>query len=174
MRNTYSLNPGEFQVGNELEQHGYRVYFPARDVGIDLLAEKDGEFIRLQVKESRTYGNDGASPVSWTQLRRDALTRAVSLHVDFFVFVVYAPNDLGKRRLFQPYCVIIKPETLELRLRQYRDGSDRGVYWRRDGDHLLETRGSGAKPAVEGGPRDFTSYLNQWDLENAVRTGGGS
>jgi hypothetical protein len=168
LRNTYSLNPGEFQVGNELERHGYSVYLPARDVGIDLLAEKDGNFIRLQVKQSRTYANDQASPTSWTQLRQDALTRAVSLHVDFFIFVVYAPNDLGKRRTFQPYYVIIKPETLELRLSQYRGGTDRGVYWNRDGNHLWETRGSGAKPAVEGGPRDFTAYLNQWDLENTV------
>jgi hypothetical protein len=57
MRHNYTPTVGEFLVGNQLEQHGWSVYLPTRDVGIDLLAERAGTFVRVQVKESRVYDN---------------------------------------------------------------------------------------------------------------------
>jgi len=55
MRNLYALTPGELLVGQQLEARGYQIYIPTKDKGIDLLATKDSDVLRFQVKESRVY-----------------------------------------------------------------------------------------------------------------------
>ena len=54
IRNLWSLEPGECIVAEELiKRLKCDVYFPIRDVGIDLLAVKGAKHIGIQVKESR-------------------------------------------------------------------------------------------------------------------------
>jgi hypothetical protein len=169
MRNAYVPNAGELMVGNQLEEHGWAVYLPAKDVGIDLLAERAGRFVRVQVKESRTY--DNANPEmhwhSWSQLRPDALRKAAGVGVDVFVFVVHAPDERGHRRRIVPFYVVIGPLELEARLAAYRRTPDRAVAWHRDGDgklwevRTMATRSAGARYKVP--ERDFTRYLDNWD-----------
>jgi hypothetical protein len=152
VRNTYQPTPGEFLVGDKLERLGYDVYLPSKDRGVDLLAEKAGRFVRVQVKESRTYLENGEPTVSWTQLRPDALT---SSKCDFFVFVVYSPTEEGHRLKFEPFYIVISPRVLERRLSEARPGkSDRAVYWQRRGKELYEAR---SKP-----PLDFSEFLEGW------------
>lgn len=171
MRHSYSPTPGEVLVGDKLEDRGWTVYLPAKDVGIDLLVERDGRFVRLQVKESRTYDNQNASMGwhSWSQLKPDALRRASDLGVDAFVFVVHAPDERGHRRRFELFYMLINPRDLDNRLAAYRSTPDRAVAWYRDhGGHVWEVRGKTAGSAgasFRTPERDFTRHLNNWDLK---------
>lgn len=54
IRNMWSLEPGECLTAEKLAKIG-EVFFPLRDVGVDLLVVKGGKHVRLQVKESRYY-----------------------------------------------------------------------------------------------------------------------
>jgi hypothetical protein len=169
MRNAYTPNAGEILVGNQLEKHGWNVYLPTRDLGIDLLAERGGRFMRVQVKESRTYDNVNNPEVdwtSWTRLTREQLVKAIELGVDRFVFVVHAPDSRGHRQRFDVFYVIIAPEELEQRLSAYQNGTDRTVYWYRDGERRLwELRGKTSKAAgadFKTPEREFTRYLDNW------------
>jgi hypothetical protein len=145
------------------------VYLPTRDVGIDLLAERERKLLRVQVKESRTYENLNAEMGwhLWSQLEPDALTRADALGVDLFVFVVHAPDENGNRRRFLPFYVVIRPRELEARLAAYRHGPDRAVVWFRDAGQLWEVRGKTAKkagPSFRRRERNFTRYLDNWEI----------
>jgi hypothetical protein len=170
MRHGYEPTPGEFLTGVELDTRGYEVWLPAKDRGIDLLAEQEGRFLRLQVKESRTYpsGNPVAGWSSWSQLTSDQLLRAVALNVDFFVFVVHAPDESGRRLKFAPFFVVVPPRILDARLGAYRPGVDRTVYWCRDEDmKLWDLRGKDQRTAglsFKTPERDFTEYLNACNL----------
>jgi len=50
----WSLQPGECLTAEKLAKIG-KVFFPLRDVGVDLLVVKGDKHIGLQVKESRYY-----------------------------------------------------------------------------------------------------------------------
>ncbi len=169
MRNLYAPTPGELLVGQELEKRGYQVYIPTKDKGIDLLATKGAAVLRSQVKESRVYLQPSGSPAwtSWTQLRSSSLRDAAERGVDLFVFVIHALDETGGRVKFKPLYVVIPPMDLEERLRRYRPGKDRSVYWYVDGNRRLwELRGKRwVDTNYEGvGERDFTDYLHAWPL----------
>ncbi len=171
MKHTYSLNAGEVLVGNQLEKHGWSVYLPAKDVGIDLLAQKCERFVRLQVKESRTYdtvNNPEISWSSWTQLTKDQLRKAADIGVDWFVFVIHAPSERGHRQGFQVLYVVVGCDELERRLGAYHVGADRTVYWYADNDgDLWEVRGMTARKAAASfriAKRNFTRNLDNWEL----------
>ena len=57
LRNLWSLNPGELRVAEQLQGKipGCAVYFPVRDVGLDLLLIIGDHHYGIQVKESRYY-----------------------------------------------------------------------------------------------------------------------
>ncbi len=165
------VNYEEFLVGEALEKRRWHVYVPTKDVGIDLLAERDNRIVRVQVKGSRTFmiGGEYVRWSSWTQLGPDALGRATSIGVDFVVFVVHAPDESGHRARVVPFFVIISPADLEARLAAYRPGkTDRAVYWWRDDDgRLWEVRGVRERKVSSSyrqAARDFTRHLDNWSL----------
>lgn len=170
MKNLYALTPGEFLVGERLQQRGFAVYFPLKDVGVDLLAEKERRHSRIQVKESRVYRQrTGRVPwSSWTQLRAETLRTASEQGVDFFVFVVHAFAETGNRLRFSPFYVVIPPKELDRRLGQYRrDPRDRAVYWYREGEKLWEVRQAASHRITQDyhtNERDFTQFLEAWHL----------
>jgi hypothetical protein len=172
MRHLYAPTPGEFLVGDKLEGYGYAVYLPARDIGIDFLAERNGVFVRLQVKESRTYPNRNQVSQwhSWSQIKADTLLNANKLGVDRFVFVVHAPVS-GQRLQFAPFYILISPAELDARLSRYRAGGDRAVYWHLDESRRLwEMRGkttSRAGQSFKVQERDFTDCLEAWESLSA-------
>ena len=56
VRNIWSLEPGECIVAEEImDKLKCEVYFPVRDVGLDLLVVKGDKHAGIQVKESRYY-----------------------------------------------------------------------------------------------------------------------
>jgi hypothetical protein len=165
MQNAYTLTPGEFFVGEKLESNGFAVYLPTKDVGVDLLAERKGRYIKIQVKESRVYAFHPVVPWnSWSQLAPDYLTRAIKQRVDFFIFVIHAPDETGNRLRFKLHFVIISPRELETRLAAYHSRSDRAVGWYVDDrKKLWEIRGAGKRDPYDASVRDFTPYLNAWN-----------
>ncbi len=91
---------------------GCGVYFPVRDVGVDLLVARGSRHAGVQVKESRYYaGRKGAVGHSWHQLSAKSLRRAGA---DFYVFLTYLPR-FGERRLrtFDNRFVIVPARELE-------------------------------------------------------------
>ena len=55
VRNIWSLEPGECIVAEEIMKRlKYEVFFPLRDIGIDLLVVKSNKHVGIQVKESVT------------------------------------------------------------------------------------------------------------------------
>jgi hypothetical protein len=171
MQHYVSVTYEEFLVGVALEKNGWHVYVPTKDMGVDLLAERDGRSIRLQVKGSRSYPTPMSKHIpwaSWTQLRPDALRNAVDIGVDLFVFVVYAPNDSGPRIRIEPFYVIIAPADLEARLASSRPGkAERAVAWYRDGKELREVRGLVSRKAgdrFKENAHNFSFHLNNWSL----------
>jgi hypothetical protein len=64
VKNIWSLNPAEAVVALELQKRGSHIFFPAKDVGIDLLvikdlSEKNRRAVTIQVKSSRFLGLEG-------------------------------------------------------------------------------------------------------------------
>ena len=57
VRNLWSLEPGECIVAEEIlnKIKDVEVFFPLRDVGVDLLVVKGKRHVGIQVKESRYY-----------------------------------------------------------------------------------------------------------------------
>lgn len=108
MKNFYSLNAGEFFVAQELlrVRKDISLYFPLKDVGVDLLAIKNNgnKPVRIQVKESRTYINDN----SWHQIRENKIQDA-----DIFVFISYVQANKNQRSGFDKDYVVIPQADLK-------------------------------------------------------------
>lgn len=73
--NIWSLQPGECLTAEEImKETGCDVFFPLKDVGIDLVVVKDREHVGVQVKESRYYHSrtwkSGHIGHSWHDSRR--------------------------------------------------------------------------------------------------------
>lgn len=158
IRNIWSLETGEAVAAEALLENvkGCEVYFPIRDVGVDLLAVRGSRHVGVQVKESRYYlSTDGEVGHSWHQLSVKNLKRKGP---DFYVFLTYVPR-FGERRVraFENRFVIVPAADLE-RLAAGKSGGKKGVYsfyLSFDGTHVTETR---------DGSADYSEYLDRWDL----------
>lgn len=135
---------------------GCEVYFPVRDIGVDLLVVKGSRHVGIQVKESRYYtGTGGEAGHSWHQLSAKNLRRKGP---DFYVFLTYVPM-YGERsvRTFENRFVIVPAVDLE-RLVVRKPSGKKGVYsfyLSFDGNRVTETR---------DGSADYSEYLDRWDL----------
>jgi hypothetical protein len=158
IRNIWSLETGEAVAAEALLENvkGCEVYFPVRDVGVDLLVVMGSKHIGVQVKESRYYNAPGeATGHSWHQLSAKNLRQKGP---DFYVFLTYVPR-YGERRVrtFENRFVIVPAADLN-RLVARKPSGKKGVYsfyLSFDGDRVAETR---------DGRADYSEYLDQWDL----------
>lgn len=152
MKNLYCLNPGEFFAGQEILQcrKDIELYFPLKDKGVDLMAIKKGSAtpVRIQVKESRTYGE---KEHSWHQVRQTKLGDA-----DVFVFVSYVPRIRGQKNVFNREFIVIPQADLR-RLCEKKKPSQGAFsfYFLKDGAKLIEIRDSYL---------DVSKYLAAWHL----------
>jgi hypothetical protein len=99
IRNLWSLECGEVVTAEALLKNvkGCEVYFPVRDVGIDLLVVKGKKHVSIQVKESRYY----PQRISWHVIFRKKFRDKE--RVDFYVFLTYFP----KYREFENKFIIV-------------------------------------------------------------------
>jgi len=157
IRNLWSLECGEVITAEALLKNikGCEVYFPVRDVGIDLLVVKDKKPVSIQVKESRYYQRKH----SWHCIsRKKFLGKEI---VDFYVFLTYFPKyDKNKMKKFENKFLIVPTSDLELeKLLKNKKIDKRGrysFYFNFEGNKVTEKR--------EPPPTDYSEYLDRWDL----------
>lgn len=131
-----------------VERPDLKLYFPIKDVGVDLLAVPvSGRPVSIQVKESRTF--DSGS--TWHQVREEKLTAA-----DVFVFISYVPSDRGGRTVFANEFVVVPQQDLrDLCKRKKAPQGKYSFYFKRNGESLVESR---------DGEIDFSKFLSAWRL----------
>jgi hypothetical protein len=162
IRNFWSLETGEVITVEELLKRieSIEVYFPLRDVGVDLLVVRGSRHVGIQVKESRYYVDrewKGTIGHSWHNLSRKSFLRE-SKAVDFYVFLTYLPR-YGEHRMrtFENGFVIVPTDELEKRVERKPAGS-RGIYtfcFNFEGAKVIEKRDE---------ITDYSEYLDRWDL----------
>lgn len=170
IRNLWSLEPGEcitaekiFEVIKDCE-----VYFPLRDVGVDLMVVKGKKYVGIQVKESRYYTlEDHRKDHSWHDLSKKKFERDRS-KIDFYVFLTYVPM-YGEHKLssFEHKFVIVPPKELAKRLAAKSAGK-RGVYafyFHFEGEKVIDRR-----VKIENELMDYSQFLDAWNLvEEALK-----
>ena len=162
IRNLWSFNPGELRVVEQIQEQlpGCAVYFPVRDVGIDLLVTKGGYHCSIQVKESRYYvGKRWRN--SWHQVSQKNLGPNPTSRIvvpDFFVFLTHVPHvgQTGRASFKEVYLIV---PTTELLSKTTSKKLSKGVYsflFSFEGGRVMETR---EEPEV-----DYTAFMNAWTL----------
>lgn len=160
VRNMWSLEPGECLTAEKLAKVG-EVFFPLRDVGVDLLVVKGDKHVRLQVKESRYYRStrwkSGHIGHSWHQIREEKLLKD---DVDFYVFLTYK-EDFSKHKVqgFQNRFLIVPKEELKSRI-GVKDAGKKKVYsfcFHFENEKVWDER-------VKNEPTDYSKFLGAWKL----------
>ncbi len=181
----FTIHAGEYLVGSRIEAQfpWARVWVPSRDTGVDLLVTDSSDrrrSVALQVKTSKNSMQDPGMASKGEEFRREILAcgwwtynfaKMGDGETDLWVLVMLS---LGPS---QTQYVLIPPEELKDRLRRiHPKGIDEAkpvhsyLLVTRTGK-AWETRGLSGKDEdriVEGtyrdDARDFSRYLNAWDL----------
>lgn len=159
IRNLWSLECGEVITAETLLKNlkDCGVYFPVRDVGIDLLGVNGKKHVSIQVKESRYYPQQ----ISWHVIFRKKFVRDKE-KVDFYVFLTYLPK-IGEHKIkFENKFIIVPTSDLE-RLIKEKKVDKRGRYsfcFSFEGNKVVDKRENSV---------DYSEYLERWDLiDNAL------
>ena len=158
IRNIWSLRPGEVLVAEEIMKRipDVAVYFPVRDVGIDLLAEKGGRYITIQVKESRYYvWGEGYYENAWHQVSEKRVDTA-----DLFVFLTHVLKSEGRERpRLEPLYLIVPKETLRRRVDAKKLSGGRYHFQFSFGtSEVLDVRGD-----CQGDLTEYQEFLGNWE-----------
>jgi hypothetical protein len=185
IKNFWSLEPGEAMVADEMRQKlsGWEVYFPIKDVGVDLLAASGigtsmGKLLTFQVKESKAYERRERditpedTVTGWFALNA-AKTRGAASRVNFHVFVCSRYHFARTKRILTVDYLVVPTKELIRRLDCYH--ADTGPRWDlylvvEQNGRCLDWRGIGRRNRGEeiGRPqRDYTQFLNNWQQVNS-------
>ncbi len=176
LRNMWSLNPGEVLTAQTLlkEISPCEVYFPVRDIGVDLLVVRGDRHFGIQVKESRLYiGKESklqGRSHSWHQVSKNNIEVGGKRRLaDFFVFLTYIPNT-GKKKIvgFDQRYIVIPSRELQIKCeskKQYKKGTYI-FYFEFDRVDLGPVWESRDKPQQEYG-----RYLDKWCLISSALSG---
>lgn len=129
VRNLWSFEPGECLVAEEVSKRlRCEVYFPLRDVGVDLLLVRGNRHVGIQVKESRYYRSrkwkSGDVGHSWHQVKERKFRESKG-KVGFYVFVTYEPVEAEHKLRFKPRYLIVPSPELERRMSAKDPGAKR-------------------------------------------------
>lgn len=162
LRNSWSFNPGELRVAEQLQERisGGAVYFPVRDIGIDLLLVKGDHHISIQVKESRYYeGKDWHNSwhqVSESNLNPGSTSRRVS--PDYYIFLTHVPRvGITNQTSFAEMYLVVP--TADLRAKAFKKKASSGKYsfqFSFEEGKVVDNR--------EPLEVDYTKFLDKWDL----------
>ncbi len=176
MKPIFTVHAGEYLVGSYIEQKfkGYNVWVPSKDTGIDLLVtdKTNKKTVTLQVKFSKDFlvahmaetFQAGLSACGWWTLNSTKLKQSKA---DLWIFVLHAFDQ--KNLQF----IVIPPKELLKRLRSLHGNLKlfQTYLWVTKKNKCWETRGLKKKDQVlvannlfSSPKRDFTKYLNNWDL----------
>lgn len=155
IRNLWSLECGEIVTAEALLRNvkGSDVYFPVRDVGIDLLVVNGKKHVSIQVKESRYY----PQRISWHVIFRKKFRD--KKRVDFYVFLTYVPKYGNNRiSMFENKFIIVPTSELDKRVNG-KKVDKRGRY-----SFCFNFEGNRVTDKRDNRPIDYSDYLNRWDL----------
>lgn len=174
VRNIWSLEPGECIVAEEImDKLKCEVYFPVRDVGLDLLVVKGDKHAGIQVKESRYYMSrrwrSGHVGHSWHQIKRAKFLKNRG-KVDFYVFLTYLPLvEKHKISRFENKFLIVPTAELEKRM-TVKDPGKKGVYsfcFHFEGSNVWDER---VTVGIDNELTNYTKFLDAWHLiEQALK-----
>lgn len=176
MESLFTVHAGELLVGSQIEQRfkNAQLWLPAKDTGVDILvtSAKRGRTVSLQVKFSHDFlithmksiYQEGLVACGWwTHSRKKILASKA----DLWVFALQAFDP--KRTQY----VLISPKELHRRLSAIHGSGDRvhSYLWVTKKGKCWEARGLSkrdeiliANHAYVNPDRDFSSYLNTWDV----------
>jgi len=169
VRNIWALEPGECIVAEEIMKKlkDCEVYFPIRDVGVDLLVVKGNRHIGIQVKESRYYisrtWKSGHRGHSWHQIKK-ARFQMNKGKVDFYIFLTYLPV-VGEHKIsrFDNKFLIVPSSALEKRM-TIKDGGKKGIYsfcFHFESGKAWDER---VTVSLENPLMNYTEFLDAWNL----------
>jgi hypothetical protein len=166
IRNLWSLEPAECIVAEELQQRGFEVYFPIRDVGVDLLVTKGEEHIKIQVKESRYYPRhrwkSGHVGHSWHQVKERKLRES---EADFFIFLTYLPiHGEHKVSKFQNVFLIVPKHELEKRSEVKDSGKSKLFSFCFHFEKTQEVYDERITVPITNELADYSQFLGAWNL----------
>lgn len=168
VRNIWSLQPGECIVAEEIMKKlsDVEVYFPMRDVGIDLLVVKGLKHIGIQVKESRYYYSrkwkDGHIGHSWHQVKKARFLKNKD-RIDFYIFLTYKLAETKTRRYFDHRFLIVPYSKLEKRM-DIKDAGKSQIYsfcFHFEGSKAWDER---VTVELSDPLTDYSEFLNAWNL----------
>ena len=183
VKNLWSLTPGEAVVAWEAKKHGFHVFFPIKDIGVDLIFFKEEELkkkgdrraITVQVKSSRFWEDwkDGFGGYGgWFKLSYKKLSGQLNL-VDFYIFVLFhsAVKKGGGERFERKFFIISSQELID-KISKYHKGGDMINMYLRIFDYngkemVVDFRGISKKnlnKEINNPYRDYKKYLNNWSL----------
>jgi hypothetical protein len=172
MKPIFTVDAGEYLVGEKLERRGLRVWVPSKDAGVDLLVMDRAirRSVRLQVKMSRDYSDKDSGKIGaeieasgffsvWIErLRKDA--------ADFWVFVIVGAKLKKGQFLF------IRPGDLFGRLSKLKEKKNRPQHfflWIAKDGRCWETEGLSrddlrkiALGKYKNPLRDLTPIVRDW------------
>jgi hypothetical protein len=183
MKSIFTIHVGEYLVGSHIEQelrfpngHKVNVWIPSKDTGIDLLVTDRNNIntTSLQVKFSKDflttngrfeYQNKLISCGWWT-LNRDKIRNS---RADYWIFALPAFNATTNMQY-----IILTPQQLLERLdlihpnakslQTYIWVSSDGKCWETRGLRKQETDKIVLQDHSIADERDFTEFLNNWDV----------
>ena len=161
IRNMWSLNPGEVLTAEKLREHvpECEVYFPMKDVGVDLLVVSGNSHVGLQVKESRYYSGKGWHN-SWHQVSESNLETGSGNKKklpDFFVFLTHHTTyEEGRKPSFVERYLVVPLNELLQKIKNKK--LSKGKY-----SFQFEFRETRVFDTREG-EDDYTEFLGKWEL----------
>lgn len=167
IRNFWSLEPDECLVAEKLLDRlpGCQVYFPVRDVGVDLLITSGERHAGIQVKGSRYYTQKNGVELppekchSWHQVFVKKLDRQ---NVDFYIFVTSIAREGANRITKFDTRFLVVPQSEVLRRVVAKSKGERGVYryyFCFNNQTVFDTREKSTDELF-----DYTAFLENWDL----------
>jgi hypothetical protein len=164
VRNIWSFEPGECFTAERLAELGLKVFFPLRDVGVDLLVINRQKHVGIQVKESRYYRKgrwkSGHVGHSWHQIRKKKLED----DVDFYVFLTYEDVKNKHKLGFENRFLIVPKDELMKRIGIKDAGKSRIFSFCFHFDEKGKAYDERVTVSVGDELTDYSQFLEAWDL----------
>lgn len=175
VRPLFTVHAGEYLVGSHIEQAhpNWRVWVPAKDTGIDLLAtdSRNRRAVSLQVKFSKDFNPTNRLSLIQSKLRAAGWwthepAKIRRSQADFWIFVL--PSFIEHETSF----IIISPAELWRKFRAIHGSRVKRIHsylWVTKTGRCWEARNLGnadqeliAFDRFSNKSRDFSDYLNAW------------
>ena len=166
IRNFWSLEPDECLVAEKLLEKlpDSQVFFPVRDIGVDLLVSSGEKHANIQVKGSRYYTQRKGVELppeschSWHQVVAKKLDRR---NVDFYIFVTSIARESANRITRFDTRFLVVPQSEVLRRVVAKSQGKQGVYrfyFCFNNQRVFDTREKSTDELF-----NYTAFLDNWD-----------